>query len=224
MDGILIGYHNLFIPCWFLDRPKEMDTSNPRRLCRLLLCIVAISGLTAILTISLLNQPPKRSQRVWLKKEDLNNASRFFDRMALQLNSIEWQCPCKSMDVVTAPKSDARLVEFFLIDVNDPENVIHVNSIEQFCTVVSGIEYFKGFNTTCNKILKESFRLSGWDFMVRSSNLYMNSLKMGSLNPIAFMFDVCNSWAGAKISIWLWDYTSLMHNFFCLLILSLHVM
>ncbi|XP_073111620.1 uncharacterized protein [Elaeis guineensis] len=178
------------------ERPKEIDTSNSRRLCRLLLSIVAIIGLTAILTISLLNQPPKRSQRVWLKKGDLNNVSQFFDRMALHLNSIEWQCPCKAMDVVTAPTNGARLVEFFLIDVNDPENVIHVNSIEQFCSVASSIKYFKGFNTTCNKILKETFRLSGWDFMVRSSNLYMNSLKMGSLNPIAFMFDVCNSWAG----------------------------
>ncbi|KAG1354272.1 hypothetical protein COCNU_07G003840 [Cocos nucifera] len=100
------------------------------------------------------------------------------------------------MDVVTAPKNGARLVEFFLIDVNDPNDVIHVNSIEQFCDVVSSIKYFKDFNATCTKILKESLRLSGWDFRVRSSNLYMNSLKMGSLNPIAFMFDVCNSWAG----------------------------
>lgn len=127
--------------------------------------------------------------------------SQFFDHVALQLNSVEWQCPCKAMDVVRAPKNGARLVEFFLIDVNHSENAIHVNPIEQFCSVVSSMKYFKGFNTTCNKILKESFKSSGWDFMVRSSNLYLNSLKIGSLNPIAFMVDVCNSWAGIKISI-----------------------
>lgn len=180
------------------ERPKAIDGSNPRRLCRFLLAIISIMGLTAIVTLSLLNQPQKRSQRVWIK-QDLHNATGYFDRMAMKLNSADWRCPCNAADVVTAdPRNKARIVEFFLINATNPQRIAHLNSIEEFCSEVSSSEYFVGFNATCQKLLRESFQLSGWDwdFIMGSTNLYMDSVKMRRLNPIAFMFDVCTSWTG----------------------------
>ncbi|XP_058104051.1 uncharacterized protein LOC131248028 isoform X2 [Magnolia sinica] len=177
-------------------RPREIGTSSSRRLCRFLLTSVVILGFTAVFTIFQLNQPPKRYQKVWITKENFHNVTGFLDRMAPQLNSIEWQCPCKATNVITAPKTEAHLVDFFLIKRDEPETVKHVNSIKDFCSQVSSGGYLEGFNGTCYEILEESFRLSGWDFQIGNRNLYMNSLRTVSLNPISFMFDVCMSWAG----------------------------
>ncbi|KAF8379069.1 hypothetical protein HHK36_028496 [Tetracentron sinense] len=152
----------------------------------------------AIITVSLLNQPPKRFKRVWIKEEDFGNVRGFLDRMALKLNSVEWQCPCKATDIVAVPATGAHLVHFYLIKKDRPEMAVHVHSIEHFCAEVTKSPYFMGFNGTCNELLKESFRSSGWEYQILSSNanLYMTSLRTASLNPISFMPEVCMSWTG----------------------------
>ncbi|KAG9454471.1 hypothetical protein H6P81_007375 [Aristolochia fimbriata] len=190
------------------ERPREKESSACRKTFRFVVTVVAILGFAAIYTNFLIKQPPKRSERVWIRKEEAENVGGFFDRMSNHLKSKEWECPCKASDVVLPASTTAtttsspaaatsRIVDFLLVQIETPNAQLGpLDSVDEFCSRVSRTEFFRGFNGTSQRILTESFRMSGLDFAPKN-NLYINSFKMATLNPVSFMFDVCMSWAGA---------------------------
>eukprot|EP01018_Ginkgo_biloba_P000862 Gb_28328 [translate_table: standard] len=57
--------------------------------------------------------------------------------------------------------------------------------------------HFKGFYNSCMAMLTESFQSSAWN-PYAGDTLNMNSMRTGSLNPVAFMYDVCMARAAKK--------------------------
>eukprot|EP01018_Ginkgo_biloba_P000916 Gb_13544 [translate_table: standard] len=175
------------------ERPREIEGPPSRQFLRLLLTSVALMSFAVVVTLSLLNQPPKRSQRLWIGEKEFANAQGFLDKMALQLNSAECNCPCKTINTISKPKGDAHIVDFYVL--REHGQPLHIKSIPDFCKMLNESMDFKGFYNSCMIILKSSFESSGWN-PYAGKTLYMNSMRTGSLNPVAFMYDVCMSWAG----------------------------
>eukprot|EP01018_Ginkgo_biloba_P000913 Gb_14713 [translate_table: standard] len=175
------------------ERPRAIEGPPSRKFLRLLVTFVALMSFAVVVTLSLLNQPPKRSQRLWIGEKEFANAEAFLDRMALQLNSAEWSCPCKTADTISKPKGDAHIVDFYVL--REHRESLHINSISLFCTILNESMDFKGFYISCMNIMDGSFQSSGWN-PYAGDTLYIYSMRTGSFNPVAFMFDVCMSWAG----------------------------
>ncbi|GLJ37977.1 hypothetical protein SUGI_0773060 [Cryptomeria japonica] len=175
------------------ERPREIEGPPLRQFCRLIVSLAALMGFALVVTMSLLNQPPKRSHRLWITPHDYHNASQFFDKMAPQLNSAEWNCPCKTSNTLHKHKTLDHIVDFFLL--RERKEPLHIKSFTQVCSVLNDSSDFSGFNESCNEILRGGFQWGGWS--THSSNtLYPDSMRTSSLNPVAFMYDVCMSWAG----------------------------
>eukprot|EP01018_Ginkgo_biloba_P000915 Gb_14715 [translate_table: standard] len=180
------------------ERPREIEGPPSRHFLRLLITCAAVMSFVVVVTLSLINQPPKRSQRIWIREKEFANAEGFLISMALQLNSAEWNCPCKTINTVSKPKSDAHLVDFYILKEHEPP--FQIEGIAELCKMLNKSMDFKGFYNSCRAILTDSFQSSGWTLGGWNPHvgetLYLNSMRTGSLNPVAFMFDVCMAWAG----------------------------
>eukprot|EP01018_Ginkgo_biloba_P000914 Gb_14714 [translate_table: standard] len=180
------------------ERPREIEGPPSRHFLRLLITCAALMSFGVVMTLSLINQPPKRSQRLWIGEKEFANAEGILDSMALQLNSAELNCPCKTINTVSKPKSDAHLVDFYIL--REPEPPVKIEAICELCKILDESMDFKGFYNSCMAILTGSFQSSGWTLSgwnpYAGDTLYMNSMRTGRLNPVAFMFDVCMAWTG----------------------------
>ncbi|KAH9309466.1 hypothetical protein KI387_037377, partial [Taxus chinensis] len=175
------------------ERPKEIKGPSSRHVCRAILTSGAIISFAVVVMISLLNQPPKRSNRFWITPHDYDNVQEFLDKMALPLNSAEWNCPCKKTNTVSMRKTDAHIVDFYLL--RERGEALRLETIHHFCNILSDSSYFNGFYNSCSHILEGGFQWSGWGTTYSSHTLYMNSMRTSNLDPVAFMYDVCMSWA-----------------------------
>ncbi|KAH9309469.1 hypothetical protein KI387_037380, partial [Taxus chinensis] len=174
--------------------PKEIKGPLSRHVCRAILTSGAIVSFVVVVVISLLNQPPKRSHRLWITPHDYHNAQHFLDKMALPLNSAEWNCPCEKVNTISKNETDVHIVDFYLL--RERGEALHLKTIQHFCTILNDSSYFRGFYNLCGHILEEGFQWSGWSSTNSTHTLYMNSMRTNKLNPVAFMYDVCMYWAG----------------------------